>query len=358
MVMLFIKDMLALLRVTVRRLSILVILAALVLVAVWFTARFEIVEWAIRRGLYETPTPTATYEILEVRTDRVILGAVAIDGLLWADRIEITYSLRQLLDDRVSTITIRGAVLQLVLDDAGNPTGPLTAWTALLESNPSAGAMPPFDAIVLDHGIADVTTPWMHVRADITGAAKNSLTAIDGAGAWQAQTTFGTAKGTFSVTAPHADGAPVMALVLDSGELGYHKTHASDLSGNIELAGGEVPKATLNVNAALVQIGEHTLDGLSLVANWENDELGARIMLGNDDSVTSAAFAIAMNTAAPQDPARVSGSISLRDDLVLPFSGDPVLLAPARLDLDSPGTDRVPRPDRRRHRDRQGRGSA
>lgn len=202
--MLFIRDMLALARVTIRWLSILILAPAFVAIAVWFIARHEVMDWLVHRGLYETPTTQATYEVLDVRTDRVVLGSFAIDGLLWVDRIEIDFSPRKVLGGRVETVTISGAVLQVALDQSGTPTGPANDWMTLLgQGNDGApDTRPPFDAIVFDNSVVDVVAPSLHARLTINGSIHNSLVALDGAGTWEAETTFGTALGSFSFLLP------------------------------------------------------------------------------------------------------------------------------------------------------------
>lgn len=333
MVTLFIRDMLALLRVTVRRLSILVILSAVVVVAVWFTARYEVVDWLVRRGLYETPTPMATYEVIEVRTDRIVLGSVAIDGLLWADQVEIGYSPRQAIDGRVGSITIRGAVLQITVNGAGNPTGAASDWVAMLEQSESSGMSPPFDAVVLEHGTVDLTAPWGHVRADINGALKSSLAALEGAGTWFASSSYGAAEGSFSLHAPHGDGSPDFTVALMTGDLGYQETLARGVSGTIRLELEETPRITADFRASSFTTRDHAVEPLTLNVALDRNGLIGQLTLGDEDSAMAAFADVSLDISAPESSVGVTGWLDLREDFTVPGPDNLIVAAPARLDL-------------------------
>jgi hypothetical protein len=333
MIMLFIKDMLALVRVTVRRLSILVILLAVVVVAVCFTARFEVVDWLVRRGLYETPTPIATYEVVEVRTDRIVLGGVAIDGLLWADRVEIGYSLRQVIDGRVGTILIRGAVLQVSLDSSGNPTGPASDWVAMLAQSEPSDRPPAFDNVVLEHGIVDVTAPWLHLRADVDGALRNCLIAVGGAGTWLASFSMGTAEGSFSLHAPHGEGSPEITIALDTGDLGYKEMVAQGLSGTVLIEAAGSPQVTAELQANSLRTRDHTIAPLALNATVDGGDVSGHLTLGNDQSAMSASFDVELDVATPNAPATVTAWLDAQEDFTLPGPYEIEILAPARLDM-------------------------
>jgi len=333
MVMLFIKDMLALIRVTVRRLSILVILLAVVVVAVWFTARYEVVDWLVRRGLYETPTPIATYEVVEVRTDRIVLGGVAIDGLLWADRVEIGYSLRQAVDGRVGTIVIRGAVLQVSLDSSGNPTGPASDWVAMLAQSESSGMPPAFENVVLENGIVDVTAPWLHLRADVDGALKNSLIAVDGAGTWLASSSMGTAEGSFSLHAPHGESSPEITIAFDTGDLGYQEMVAQGLNGTIQIEASGSPQVIADLQARSLSTRDHIIAPLALSATVDGGDVAGHLTLGDDLSAMSASIDVELDIATPNAPATVTAWLDLQEDFTFPGPHEIEILAPARLDM-------------------------
>jgi hypothetical protein len=344
--MLFIRDMLSLMRVTIRRASILILVVTAVLIAMWFTARHEVVAWMVHRAIYETPMPSAEYEVLEVRTDRVVLANFAIDGLFWADRIEIASSPRKLLSGRVGSVTVSGAVLQVALDEDGMLTGPALDWSKLLQDgtgeSATAAAPPPFDSIIISNSTVDMTAPWGHLRLGLEGNVSNSLVALEGDGQWHAETSIGTAEGRFFLSVPHSGGSATVTAHVDDAELGYMETIAQGVMGTITLRGGETPDVQVELTAETLLHDHQVMEGLELNAQVADSGIAATLTLGSDTSPFSAALDVTVPSLSPGERAELSGWFTISEDLTLPIPGGFVVEAPARLSVDLAGAISAP----------------
>jgi len=309
-----------------------VILAGVVVLAAWFTARVEITEWFVRRALFDTPFADATYTVTEVRTDRLVISNLDVEGLGAIGRIEIDYRLRQLLDGRVEVISVSDGHLVLHLDDRGRPTGPLEAFSGNDASASSPPSALPFGTLTVENLLVDVRAPWGYAAITLNGAAQARLAALSGAGQWQVDSTFGTARGTLDVATALVDDNTRVRLSVADGVLGHLNARADGVTGTVAfetVVDRDTALVNADLNAERISVQQHDIGVLAATLSWNGEVIEADLKLGQEDAPLSAELQLQSTPGESGHWLHAEGSITIDEDMPLPLAPGIHVTAPS-----------------------------
>ncbi|MBC6439976.1 MAG: YdbH domain-containing protein [Rhodospirillales bacterium] len=332
--LLFIQDLIGFLRRTVRCLSIIVLVAAAVIVAAWFGARAEIVVWLIQRGLHETPFPDTRYSVAEVLTDRTVLTDVTIDGLARIDRVVLTYSFRQLLDGRVEAVRLTGTTLKLNLDENNILTGKTAEVLAWVEGDGSGDQVSPFAHLVAEAIEVRIVHPEGEASIAFDGALQAGPGSLSGAGSWTLRSGIANGDGTISYVVDPLTGAQTLVVTPRQINVAHEGIGLSGITGALQvtLASPHEPIAwSADLRATEGEIDGYPTGPLALQGTWDGHSAFGDLMIGHETSALSATLSFVSGPVDEHIRIASTGFLAIREPLALPILEDITFGGPAQM---------------------------